>query len=114
MTPTIMGIHRDRNNRRGLVSSSGIVTCTKPTAPNHRDEDAVDETPVMVQWPRASRSSAAITNPQLSPALWKELQAMLKGIPRVMSPELMDVLMRMGHGDDLVIADGNFPAETMG
>ncbi len=39
---------------------------------------------------------------------------MLKGIPRLMSPELMDVLMRMGHGDDLVIADGNFPAETMG
>ncbi|MDX1967387.1 MAG: RbsD/FucU domain-containing protein [Planctomycetaceae bacterium] len=39
---------------------------------------------------------------------------MLKGIPPIMSPELMEVLMRMGHGDDLVIADGNFPAETMG
>ncbi|OYW24529.1 MAG: fucose isomerase [Planctomycetales bacterium 12-60-4] len=39
---------------------------------------------------------------------------MLKGIPAIVSPELMDVLMRMGHGDDIVIADGNFPAETMG
>lgn len=39
---------------------------------------------------------------------------MLLGIPPIVSPELMDVLMRMGHGDDLVIADGNFPAETMG
>ena len=39
---------------------------------------------------------------------------MLKGVPPVLSPELMAILMRMGHGDDLVIADGNFPAETMG
>lgn len=39
---------------------------------------------------------------------------MLLGIPPLVSPELMDVLMRMGHGDDLVLADGNFPAETLG
>lgn len=39
---------------------------------------------------------------------------MLKGIPPVLSPELMAILMRMGHGDDLVIADGNFPAESLG
>src|SRR5690349_19203537 len=37
---------------------------------------------------------------------------MLKLIPPAISPELMSVLMRMGHGDDLVLADGNFPAET--
>lgn len=37
---------------------------------------------------------------------------MLKGIPPAISPDLMNVLMRMGHGDDLVLADGNFPAET--
>jgi len=37
---------------------------------------------------------------------------MLKGIPSVISPDLMSVLMRMGHGDDLVLADGNFPAES--
>lgn len=37
---------------------------------------------------------------------------MLKGIPPAISPELMAILMRMGHGDDLVLADGNFPAET--
>ncbi|MDF2635978.1 MAG: RbsD or FucU transport [Pelosinus sp.] len=35
---------------------------------------------------------------------------MLKGVPAVLSPELMLVLMEMGHGDEIVIADGNFPA----
>jgi len=35
---------------------------------------------------------------------------MLKNIPSVLSPELMYVLMEMGHGDEIVLADGNFPA----
>jgi L-fucose mutarotase len=34
---------------------------------------------------------------------------MLKGIPGIMQPELMKVLMEMGHGDELVLADGNYP-----
>ena len=34
---------------------------------------------------------------------------MLKGIPSLLSPELLKVLMEMGHGDTLVIGDGNFP-----
>jgi L-fucose mutarotase len=38
---------------------------------------------------------------------------MLKGIPSILSPELLRVLMEMGHGDELVIADGNFPAATI-
>lgn len=37
---------------------------------------------------------------------------MLKGIPPLISPELMNVLMSMGHGDELVLADGNFPADS--
>ncbi|MCA9038862.1 MAG: fucose isomerase [Planctomycetaceae bacterium] len=37
---------------------------------------------------------------------------MLKGVPNLITPELMDVLMKMGHGDELVIADGNFPADS--
>ncbi len=37
---------------------------------------------------------------------------MLKLIPPCISPELMSVLMRMGHGDEIVLADGNFPAES--
>jgi len=37
---------------------------------------------------------------------------MLKQIPPVISPELMLVLMEMGHGDELVIADGNYPAAS--
>ena len=39
---------------------------------------------------------------------------MLKGIPKILSPELLMVLAEMGHSDRIVIADGNFPAESMG
>ena len=39
---------------------------------------------------------------------------MLKGIPKILSPELLKVLCEMGHGDRLVIADGNFPSESVG
>ncbi len=37
---------------------------------------------------------------------------MLNGIPPIVSPELMYALMRMGHGDEIVLADGNFPADS--
>ena len=39
---------------------------------------------------------------------------MLKGIPKILFPELLKVLCEMGHSDRLVIADGNFPSESMG
>lgn len=38
---------------------------------------------------------------------------MLKHIPSILSPELLKILMEMGHGDELVIADGNFPAASI-
>ena len=34
---------------------------------------------------------------------------MLKGIPAIIPPELMKILMEMGHGDELLICDGNYP-----
>ena len=37
---------------------------------------------------------------------------MLKKIPGVISPDLIQTMMRMGHGDELVLADCDFPAET--
>ncbi|GAB6170158.1 RbsD/FucU domain-containing protein [Clostridium carnis] len=37
---------------------------------------------------------------------------MLKGIPSIISPDLLKILMEMGHGDKIVIADGNFPSST--
>lgn len=37
---------------------------------------------------------------------------MLKGVPRVLSPELLKVLAEMGHGDEIVLADANFPAAS--
>ena len=37
---------------------------------------------------------------------------MLNGIDANITPDLMDCLMRMGHGDELVIADANFPATS--
>ncbi|MBP1545406.1 MAG: L-fucose mutarotase [Oscillospiraceae bacterium] len=39
---------------------------------------------------------------------------MLKNIPKIISPELLKILMEMGHGDEIVIGDGNFPAVTCG
>lgn len=38
---------------------------------------------------------------------------MLKNIPKILSPQLLKVLCEMGHSDRLVIADGNFPAESI-
>ena len=38
---------------------------------------------------------------------------MLKGIPNILSPELLKVLMEMGHGDRICIGDGNFPHASM-
>jgi L-fucose mutarotase len=37
---------------------------------------------------------------------------MLKGIPSIISPELLKILMEMGHGDEIVLGDGNFPAAS--
>lgn len=39
---------------------------------------------------------------------------MLKGIPEILSPDLLKVLAEMGHGDKIVISDGNFPSASMG
>lgn len=39
---------------------------------------------------------------------------MLKGIPSMLTPELLKTLMEMGHSDEIVIADGNFPSGTFG
>ena len=39
---------------------------------------------------------------------------MLKGISPLISPALLKALCEMGHGDELVIADGNFPSESVG
>lgn len=39
---------------------------------------------------------------------------MLKGIPNIISPDLLKALSQMGHGDELVIADGNFPSHSVG
>lgn len=39
---------------------------------------------------------------------------MLKNIPKILSPQLLKVLCEMGHGDEIVLADGNFPSESVG
>ena len=38
---------------------------------------------------------------------------MLIGIDPVISPELLDVLFRMGHGDEIVLADAFFPGDSL-
>ena len=37
---------------------------------------------------------------------------MLKGISPLISPELLEVLARMGHGDEIILADAHFPGES--
>lgn len=39
---------------------------------------------------------------------------MLKNIPPVLSPELIKTMMEMGHGDEIIIADGNYPSHAQG
>lgn len=38
---------------------------------------------------------------------------MLKGIDKLLTGDLLKALCDMGHGDEIVIADANFPAETV-
>ena len=41
------------------------------------------------------------------------MSIMLMGIPDILSPELLKILMEMGHGDQILLADGNFPGASM-
>ena len=41
------------------------------------------------------------------------MMIMLKGIPTILSPDLLKIMMEMGHGDEIVIADGNFPGSNL-
>ena len=39
---------------------------------------------------------------------------MLKNVPKLISPQLLKILCEMGHGDEIVIGDANFPSENYG
>lgn len=39
---------------------------------------------------------------------------MLNHIPSILSPDLVKTLMEMGHGDEIIIADGNYPSSSQG
>lgn len=39
---------------------------------------------------------------------------MLKNIPEIITPDLMKILMEMGHGDEICFGDANFPSQSMG
>lgn len=39
---------------------------------------------------------------------------MLIGIPAVLGPDLLATLCRMGHGDEIVLADAHFPGDSVG
>ena len=41
------------------------------------------------------------------------INIMLKRIPKILSPQLVKTLMEMGHGDEIVIADANFPCNSI-
>lgn len=44
--------------------------------------------------------------------VFERVCSMLKGIPAILSPDLLKVLSEMGHGDELVIADAHYPAAS--
>ena len=37
----------------------------------------------------------------------------LKGIPKILSPDMLHALSSMGHGDEIILADVNFPSDSM-
>lgn len=39
---------------------------------------------------------------------------MLKGVSPIISPELLKIIAEMGHGDELVLSDANFPGTSIG
>src|SRR3569623_3528960 len=39
---------------------------------------------------------------------------MLKGIPHILSPDLLHALQARGHADDITIVDGNYPGTSAG
>ena len=39
---------------------------------------------------------------------------MLKNIPSLIPPILLKIMCELGHGDEIVLADGNFPSERLG
>ena len=39
---------------------------------------------------------------------------MLNGISPLLSPDLLNALYRMGHGDEILLADAHYPGETLG
>jgi L-fucose mutarotase len=39
---------------------------------------------------------------------------MLNGISALLSPELLNALYRMGHGDEILLADAHYPGDTLG
>ena len=39
---------------------------------------------------------------------------MLKGLDPLLTPELLSILRAMGHGDEIVVVDGNYPANSAG
>lgn len=38
---------------------------------------------------------------------------MLKGVPEIISPDLLRILAQMGHGDEIVLSDAHFPAYSI-
>ena len=60
---------------------------------------------------RLGRNKRGINSRELK--VHYKVMVILKNIPRILSPELLSVLARMGHGDEIVLADANFPSASV-
>jgi ABC-type sugar transport system ATPase subunit len=62
--------------------------------------------------------TGAMPPEEIPPSAWPDpepARTMLKGIDPLLTPDLLlKVLAEMGHGDEIVIADANFTATTLG
>ncbi len=63
-------------------------------------------------WPTTAPAVARVSRPRMV-SRWRALGEPDQRTTTILSPELMKVLMEMGHGDEIVLADGNFPAASM-
>ena len=79
---------------------------------------------IKTNFPAENQKNSSVQSVNISNQLWSEVQGLLsiytylfrqkmgrlKGIPKILSPDLLHAIASMGHGDEIVLADANFPA----
>ena len=67
-----------------------------------------------VEVDRGDRDDDPAPREARAPRFLTQATTMLKGIPSLLTPDLLHALASMGHGDEIAIVDANFPAASLG